>query len=568
MSIENRLDVIALEKVQPHFTGDVEANLKLFNDEKTNLASRILQDTKELSSLLNSHTAMHQIDEQTIYSLHNAAENGLIRDGHSKKILKALTNNDLDEMQLLEELSTNKESLKLEKLYNKDLENVINRGLVNTDHVMHMQNISQLKPAGFLEESTNVMDIKDIIRREAIKEVMLRESAIGLNQEGATIFGKEGIEHLEDILGLDTLTKEQSDNLRHVANWGIMQSSLQIHNDTDAVLSLTNLLGPDGTISKFEMLINENPTFKSKYKQMLDGLSSKYNMFDEGTIGNINENYSNEYNSYELIKKSALSLDNLLQIESINDAIKLAGEAKNELLAGRHDLKNYSELTMLPQFMVSRLSWGLESIGLGLSSQSMGSTADIVKNIALKRVLPVVAAFSLYDYLDYESENLTGVSITGAAANTLSNLDLASRRLAYSTGVGQAINWFKESSVLGEYWTGTTEFQTVEEREDWYENGYQAVRGGRFWGFGSTSEFRGSSIQYYQPNYLKRAHSNWKEVGTYGSAEEKFSHSWLPSLRHPLSPIKALMDPYWLEKKNMDDRPYPMTGKLFAEGTP
>ena len=70
----------------------------------------------------------------------------------------------------------------------------------------------------------------------------------------------------------------------------------------------------------------------------------------------------------------------------------------------------------------------------------MGSTADMIKNIALKRVLPTVAAFSLYDYLDYESENFTGVSITGAAANTLSNLDIASRKLAYSTGIGQAID--------------------------------------------------------------------------------------------------------------------------------
>lgn len=158
--------------------------------------------------------------------------------------------------------------------------------------------------------------------------------------------------------------------------------------------------------------------------------------------------------------------------------------------------------------------------------------------------------------------------MTGAMANSIANIDMATRRLAYATGAGQAIDWLKESSVWGEYWTGSTDFQTAEERADWYENGYSAVRGGRFWGFGSTSEFRGSAIQYYQPNYLKRAHSNWKEIGIYGSAEEKFKHSWLPSLRHPLSPIRALMDPYWLEKKNMDERPYPLTGKLFSEGTP
>ena len=116
----------------------------------------------------------------------------------------------------------------------------------------------------------------------------------------------------------------------------------------------------------------------------------------------------------------------------------------------------------------------------GFSSKSTGSTLDVIKNIGLRRVLPIAAAFSLYDYLDYESENFTGISITGAAANTLSNFDIASRKLAYSIGVGQALDWFKESSVIGEYWTGSTDFQTAEEREDWCENGYQAVRGGRY----------------------------------------------------------------------------------------
>ena len=38
-----------------------------------------------------------------------------------------------------------------------------------------------------------------------------------------------------------------------------------------------------------------------------------------------------------------------------------------------------------------------------------------------------MAAYKLYDYLNFESENLTGVSITGAAANAVSNEDIAER---------------------------------------------------------------------------------------------------------------------------------------------
>ena len=65
--------------------------------------------------------------------------------------------------------------------------------------------------------------------------------------------------------------------------------------------------------------------------------------------------------------------------------------------------------------------------------------------------MPVAGAITAYNYLNFESENFTGVSITGAGANALANIDLASRRLAYTTPVGKAIDWFKESSVIAEY---------------------------------------------------------------------------------------------------------------------
>ena len=451
MTIEQRINQTALDKVVPMMTSDGEANARMLEDAKAEVAARLFKDTKEVSALLNNYTAMHQIDDDTIQVLLDASNNGLIKDNHSKKILHALVNDDLSNMELLQSMSTAGGSLNFEKLYNKDLENIINRELVNTDHIMHMQNISQLKPAGFLPESTNVMEIRDIIKREAIKEVLIRESAVGMDNNGKAMFKAQGIEHLEDILRLDTLTKEQSNNLRYVANWGIMQSSLELYNDTDATYRLSNIIGENGTLSNFEQLIKSNPSFKTEYKFMLDDLSSKYNIFDEGTIGNINEIYANEFNSFEFNKKSSLHIDNLAKISSINDLIKTLGQAKDEILAGRHDLRNYTTLTQIPQFMVSRLAWGVEEMGLGFSAKSTGSTLDVIKNIGLRRVLPIAAAFSLYDYLDYESENFTGISMTGAAANTLSNFDIASRKLAYSTGIGQAIDWFKESSVIGEY---------------------------------------------------------------------------------------------------------------------
>ena len=519
---------------------------------QTQTANRVLKDQKEISSMLNGLTAFNQISDDSIASL---IASGNINDSTALEMLNILNNKEYNNAEeLLNMISQNGDI----HLFNKDLENIVKKGLTNSDYIESMQNISQIGTSsivGFSMNTTNVMDIEQVIKRETLKEVLLRESGGGV---------KDGIAHFEHIIQNSNLSQEQSKNLRYLGNWAIMQKNLELYNDMDAVVELNQLMGHNSPLKNFDDLFTTSGAFRDGYIGMIDDLGARTKVF-EAAIGNINESYINEYNSYTFMKESALS--RLSQVKNINDAIKTLGEAGRELGAGRHNLNDYTTLTQLPQFMVARLSWGVEALGLNLSQNSTGSTLDMIKNIGLKRILPVAGALALYDYMNYESENFTGVSITGAAANALANVDKASRRLAYSTGIGQAIDWWKESSVIGDYWTGSTDFQTVEEREEWYKNGYSAVRSGRMWGFGSTNEYRGGNIQYYQPNYLKRAHSNYHEVSLYGSAEEKFKHSWLPSLRHPLSPLRAMWDPYWLEKKNMDERPYPLTGKLFSEGT-
>lgn len=563
-SMIDKIDDLAYEYMTKN-----NLNFEDFAEARTTVMANIMQDQKKLSNMLNDMTAYKQIDNQTIASLLNS---GLIEDKGSLRILEILNNKDYSNaVELLEQISTDEHG-NIVKLFNKDLENILNRGFVNSDYTANMQNISQAKSTAIANllgiESTNVLGLEDIVRREAVKEILVREAGeYSINPLNDTFVPTEkGITKLERILQNSNLDNIQEKNLRNVANWGVLQSTLKLYNDTDSAIDLEKMTGDNGLLTRFNNAISSDGHFRNRFVEMIDDLSHRQTIFDTSAVGNLNENFVNEYNNFAFMKNSAVKELMLGNITSINEFIKQAGK---ELIAGRHDMENYTTLTQIPQFMVSRLAWGVDGIiGLGFSSDNTGSTLDLIKNIAIKRVAPVMGAFALYDYMNYESENFTGVSITGAAANAIANLDLGARKLAYSIGIGQALDWVKDSSVLGEYWTGTTDFQNVEERQDWYENGYSAVRGGRFWGFGSTSEFRGSAIQYYQPNYLKRAHSNWQEIGVYGSAEEKFKHSWLPSLRHPLSPIRALMDPYWLEKKNMDERPYPLTGKLFSEGTP
>lgn len=551
LSTEEKIDQLSYVYAEAKGMDFSEENLL---EASANIANMVLEDNKKLSSILNDITASQQVTDSSISSL---IHSGAITDKESLRILNILNNKEYENAEeLLYLINNSGES----NFFNQDLNNIFNKGLSNIDHLMNMQNISQVDSKsifGYSVSSTNVLDAENIIRREALKEVMLRESNGGV---------KSGIVNLEKVLQNSNLTLEQQKNLRYLANWSIMQKNLEIYNDFDQDLHLNQLIGEGSPLKKLDDLLTTSPTFKQEYMNMIDDLGSRTNIYDK-TFGSLNETYINEYDNYTFNRESALS--RLGQIKSINDAIKLAGQAGKELTANRNgDLSNYTSLTQIPQFMVARLMWGLEGVGLNLSSENTGSTLELIKNIGLKRVLPAMAAYKLYDYLNFESENFTGVSITGAAANAVSNVDIAARKLAYATGIGQAINWAKESSIIGEYWTGTNEFQDADERKEWYENGVSVVRRGRFWGFGSANEFRGGSVQYYQPNYLRRAHSNYKDISIYGSENEKWKHSWIPTIRHPLSPIRAFLDPYWLEKKHMDDRPYPLTGKLFTEGTP
>ena len=94
------------------------------------------------------------------------------------------------------------------------------------------------------------------------------------------------------------------------------------------------------------------------------------------------------------------------------------------------------------------------------------------------------------------------------------------------------------------------------------------MRKGRWWAFGSAGEFRGGKVSYFQPNFVKRADSDWHDTSLYGSTSEKWAHSWIPTPTHPFSTIRRALDPYWLERKHYWDRPYMETAPLFSTGTP
>ena len=514
----------------------------------------LYDDLESLRDMLEYHITKSPIDDETFNILKDNADSNL------RKIMEAVDNDDLSIDELFAFIDNNQEALtsngkmkNLLEMYKKDPNRAYNYLTIeanpeNTIPILDMP-----------LSTTNVYGIRQSLKQSAVEEY--------LNKNEFILQGN----FYDSFKNLD-LNDRQRESLDALALKTYLDKTINGVNETvyDEIPALWDVL------QDLEAL---NRNSENKVINTINLVAEDFSIFNKGSIVNSHEYFKeDEYNAYDLIRKSALTstLQNAFDmftnpnssitgqdlIEGINNTIK-------ELtIGGKNNKEHLTALTMLSQYSMQRLSMGVEEVGLGLSANSMASPFDTFKNIGLKRVLPAMVAFSTLDYLNFEARNLTGVSIIGAAANVISNTDLAIRNIADHTGVGFLYDQFKNTSVIAEYLTGSTDYQNRDEREEWYRTGESVVRKARFWSFGSASEFRGTSISYYQPNYLRRAHSNWKEVGIYGDPDEKWKHSPLPSLRHPLSPIRFLLDPYWLEKKNFDERPYPLTAKMFSEGTP
>lgn len=406
------------------------------------------------------------------------------------------------------------------------------------------------------------------LRVEYVKELLLR---------------KNDTDGFMDIIDNISDNQLQQKTLRDIGILGLFEKDMNL--DGPIANDISARFEPFGSEDIFRADMQNNSRLLDAFNSVMDEAIKDFSVLDKSYMGGINETrlYS-EYNDLTLIRKSKFSPKTL--IKDINDFIKnqdaeslqslgmnaldMAKGLGKELLAGKYDTENITEATLLTQYSMSRLNYSLAEFGLNLSSDSMSSPLATYLNFGLKRVLPVAFGVGAFSYLNDESRRFTGSSITEAAARGLSYVDIGARKFAYNIGLGNQINKWAESSVIHEYYFGSDHFDNADERRDWYENGYSPVRKGRYWSFGSSSEYRGGSISYWQPNYLRRAESNYHDISVYGSSEEKWAHSWIPTPTHPLSTVRAALNPYWLEKKHLKegDRPYPLTSKLFTEGTP
>ena len=519
--------------------------------------ARFAEDFNVIEGLLKNRASSIVFDDDAVQIFADAFERQINR-GYFDPVKGSATYNKIQELIDLA-LSQNSPEEVLDQLIalnsngliinSKGLKNIINRYQSNAADTLNIMSIESTRskkiPILDMEfAETNVTNISGIIRNEILKEITTEQDYTAVIREAAN----------------EMFTAQQRDAFDLLDQWQKWQTYMTSSGEDNLFTALFN---KNGNVDKYLNIIRQDPYASYSMGGLMSDMRMDFGYLHKGSFNGMHEMYANEYQTYDFISESRLALKNLTEI---NNWTKFKSAMK-EFNAGRNDTEHISSATLVTQYMINRLSSGVEGAGLALSHNSMSSPLDSIKNMMLKRVLPGMLAFTAIDYLNDTSQDVTGVGIDGAMANVAANFDIAGRKLAYSTGIGQALDWVKRTSVIGEYWTGSTDFQTADERREWYKEGYSPVRKSRFWGFGSSSEFRGGDISFFQPNYLRRIHSDYKDKVLYGSNKEKWAHSIIPTPTHPLSTVRYLMDPYWLERKHIDDAPTPLTGKMFSEGS-
>lgn len=419
-------------------------------------------------------------------------------------------------------------------------------------------NISGLMNPSYNNESAT---FKDILKAEIGKEAFLQhavDNSVGDERNYGSVLD---LLKTADIQGRDAV------EAKRLAHFAMFQDktgiNIRTHGDQKDGEIWNEAIRIDSLFRKSKAASDVD--FQKTFQSMVNEEVTNTEMSTATEVENIAEE---QLNDWIHLRKTTGPLD---IIKSMNDWEKFKATTKTagkQFLAGADDPGNISSATMGPYFMLARLSDEMNKVGLGFSAQSMGSTGELLKNITTKRILPVAIGATYLEWMDDTSEAITGTSMSGALASGVGNVDLSVRKLIDSVGLTQTLKDQKAINPIWQYWGGKDEYQDYDERKKYYEEGYTPVRKAAWWTFGGVNEARGGEIQYWEPTFVRRINSDWKDKSLYDGYFDKWSHSLLPTPSNPFSPVRALMDPYWLEEKHADDRPYAMSGPMFAEGTP
>lgn len=279
--------------------------------------------------------------------------------------------------------------------------------------------------------------------------------------------------------------------------------------------------------------------------------------------------------------------------EAASDTI--SGFYKQFMHGGQDRSGNMSEFTTERTgafwILFNQLSEGLNASSylLGLSTESKRNPRQFLKNLLVKRALPVYIATQVPGIINYLSEPFFGgeTDETGNRDNLGKYLMRGVRTI--DVGAHHAMDLVGATKLfkfLGDMVPGTDQVtellplglgqaQTAEEREEWIENGYDPIRKGRYWGSGNTP-LSGGKIMYFRPNFYRRVEADVDfSDSKWGSRQEYYNNTWYPNPVNPLAPVNYFFtNRNHYDYKHYYDRPYlqtspvgqniPLVGPLFS----
>jgi len=226
---------------------------------------------------------------------------------------------------------------------------------------------------------------------------------------------------------------------------------------------------------------------------------------------------------------------------------------------GRDSLKEVTPLTLVPFAFVERLNEGLASAFVGMSSNSTKNAWDSYKNLVTKRIVPILAGKAVWDFANYELENLTNHEPKDVVADAYVNAKINFASLKDLIGITDLSKRVAQLLPGGEQITdlpGLNALDLTKSKQDlidYYTSGEDTIRKGRYWDLGNTP-LTGNNVESSRANWYRRMKSDWQYTDTlYGSKEEYWNNK--------MNPIKHyITDPNWLAEKHYKDRPYPIVG--------
>lgn len=214
------------------------------------------------------------------------------------------------------------------------------------------------------------------------------------------------------------------------------------------------------------------------------------------------------------------------------------------------------------------------------------------------------AGRELFEYGDYLSEKITGISPSKLLSDVYAGFRLGQQRLRETLGIQQSLSWLEtnfpgsvnsegsfilrsivaplaiavggvgKAGVRGSVFTagllalavgGPSPGQTSKELEEEYKGERKVpVRKGRFWGSG-FSPFFGSHPEYFDYSWYYKLKNDLSYRGLYGSKDEYFQYHQnvfgvpLPTPTNYFG-LSNLANPYRWEQNNYYSRPYVQTG--------